>query len=520
MPVAGPALDAPGDLVTMVATRAAVTPDEWAVASSRGRLTWAELHAAADRWAGSLSVLGLQRGDRVASLMPNRLELLVHYLGCMRGGFVAVPLSYRYVAPQIEHALEASGASLLLAHLERFEELRSADLSESLPLGVIWYGDEVPEGLPSFKALMAAGHPPPGVVVDRSAPAFIFFTSGSTGPAKGVTHTLETMGWMAASGAAGFEMTQDDVFLPASSMSHMGAFLWSMSALSIGARVVITHTTDGDEVLSLIRAHRPTVLAMIPAALTALVREHGPTKEDFASLRVVRAGADHVPSELEHQFIALTGFPIDEGYGMTEVGLATLNPPSGLIKEGSIGKVVPGVSIAIRDDDGGELGADTVGRIWIRTPSATIGYWGDPEATSGLLEDGWLDSGDLARFDPEGYFWFFGRAKQIIVHDGSNVSPQEVEDSLSEHPALAAVGVVGIHDVLHGENVRAYVTLIDESPRPTCQELIEFSRRSVGYRAPDEIVMLPELPLNPTGKVDRLALKRMAEDHRNPDRPG
>lgn len=495
-------------------------PDEWAVASPEGRLTWAELDAAADRWAGALSALGLRTGDRVASLMPNRLELVVHYLACIRGGFVSVPLNYRYVAPQIEHALEASGASLLLAHIERFEELRSSALIDTPPLGTVLYGDDIPADLPSFMATMNADHPAPPPPRERSEPAFIFFTSGSTGPAKGVTHTLETMGWMAASAAAAFEMTDEDVFLPASSMSHLGAFLWTMSSLSIGARVVVTHTTDGDEVLGLIRAHRPTVLAMIPAALTALVREHGPTKEDFASLRLVRAGADHVPSELEHEFIALTGFPIDEGYGMTEVGVATLNPPSGLIKEGSIGTAVPGFTISVRDDAGEEVPVDEVGRIWINSRSATVGYWGDPGATSGLFQHGWLDSGDLARRDPEGYFWFFGRAKQIIVHDGSNVSPQEVEDSLSEHPAIAAAGVVGIHDALHGENVRAYVTLVDGAGRPTCQELIGFSRQRVGYRAPEEIVVLEQLPLNPTGKVDRLALKQLAEDHRNPARPG
>jgi long-chain acyl-CoA synthetase len=518
MPVAGAALDAPGDLIAMIGARAAVAPDEWAVASRQGRLTWAELDDAVDRWAGALSALGLRRGDRVASLMPNRLELVVHYLGCIRGGFVSVPLNYRYVVPQMEHALEASGASVLLAHVERFDELGSR--FDSLPLGTVWLGDDIPEGLISFGALLTADNRPPRPPADRSDPAFIFFTSGSTGPAKGVTHTLETMGWMAATAAAAFEMTDEDVFLPASSMSHLGAFLWTMSSLSIGARVVVPHTTDGDEVLSLIRAHRPTLLAMIPAALTALVREHGPTKEDFASLRLVRAGADHVPSELEHEFIDLTGFPIDEGYGMTEVGLATLNPPSGVIKEGSIGTTVPGVAISVRDEDGEEVGEDTVGRVWISTPSATVGYWENPTATSELFENGWLDSGDLARLDPEGYLWFFGRAKQIIVHDGSNVSPQEVEDSLSEHPAIAAAGVVGIHDALHGENVRAYVTLVDGASRPTCQELIEFSRRRVGYRAPEEIVVLDELPLNPTGKVDRLALKRMAQDHRNPERAG
>jgi acyl-coenzyme A synthetase/AMP-(fatty) acid ligase len=321
---------------------------------------------------------------------------------------------------------------------------------------------------------------------------------------------------MLASAVAALELTEEDTFLPASSMSHLGALLWTMSSLSVGARVVVARSYDGDELLPLIRKYRPTLLAMIPAALTALIRDHGVSREDFASLRLCRAGSDHVPIELEHEFLDLAGFPIDEGYGMTEVGLAALNPPSGEIREGSMGQVVPGFAVSVRDDAGDEVPVDSVGRIWIKTPSATVGYWDNPAATRQLWREGWLDSGDLAHRDSDGYLWFYGRAKQIIVHDGSNISPQEVEDALSQHPAVAAVGVVGIRDELHGEDVRAYVKVVDGVPRPTSQDLIRFARKLVGYRAPEEIVFLEQIPLNPTGKVNRARLKAMADDHRNP----
>jgi acyl-coenzyme A synthetase/AMP-(fatty) acid ligase len=344
----------------------------------------------------------------------------------------------------------------------------------------------------------------------------IFFTSGSTGPAKGVTHTPETLGWMCASAAAGFELGPDDVFLPGSSMSHVGSFLWTFASLSVGARVVVARTFDAGEVVPLLRAHRPTVLAMIPAALTALVRDHGVTREDLACLRVCRSGSDKVSLQLEDEFQALAGIPIDEGYGMTEVGLATLNPPSGVIKRGSIGLPIGGFGISVRDDAGAEVPPGQVGRVWIRTRSRTVGYWADPAASADIVRDGWLDSGDLASADDDGYLWFFGRRKQLIVHDGSNISPREVEEALVEHPAVALAGVVGIHDEVHGENVRAYVTLQPGAPRPTAHELIEFARERVGYKAPEEIVVLDEMPLNPTGKVDRVGLKRLAEDHLHP----
>ncbi|WCO66222.1 class I adenylate-forming enzyme family protein [Iamia majanohamensis] len=522
MVLQGPDLAAPADLRGMVAAGAAAHPDRLALASARRRVTWSELDAEVGRWAGALASFGLSPGDRVASLLPNRLDLAVHHLACLRAGLVAVPLNYRYVAPQVDHALAVSGASLLVAHVERAGDLARCRGIADLPAGCAWYeeGEAVPDGGVRLRDRLADGAPPPAAG-GPDDPAFVFFTSGSTGPAKGVTHSVATAGWMAASAAAAFEITAEDTFLPASSMSHLGAFLWTMASLSAGAAVVVTRTFDGDEVLPLIREHRPTLMAMIPAALTALVRDHGVTAEDFSSLRLCRSGSDHVPAELEEEFQALTGFPIDEGYGMSEVGLATLNPPGGPIRPGSIGTADAGFALSVRDADGTEVPTGQVGTIWMRTPSATVGYWGDPEATASLFdEDGWLDSGDLARADEDGYLWFFGRAKQVIVHDGSNISPQEVEDALSAHPAVAAVGVVGIHDVVHGEDVRAYVATKEGVPRPTSQDLVRFARERVGYRAPEEVVFLDALPLNPTGKLDRVGLRRLAEEHRNPHRPG
>ena len=149
-------------------------------------------------------------------------------------------------------------------------------------------------------------------------------------------------------------------------------------------------------------------------------------------------------------------------------------------------------------------------------PEPDLGYWDNPDATAEIMRDGWLDSGDLARADDDGYLWFFGRKKQIIVHDGSNISPGEVEEALAEHPTVELVGVVGIHDEVHGENVRAYVTIKEGVERPTSHDLIEFARERIGYKAPEEVVFLDEMPVNPTGKLDRVALEG---DGRGPPAP-
>jgi long-chain acyl-CoA synthetase len=531
MLIGGAQLDNPAaPLSDLLRPGLATKPGEVALLSAARSLSWSELEEASSRLAKGYLELGLGPGDRVASLMPNRVDLVLHYLACFKAGVIATPLNYRYTAAEIDHALGVSGARVLLAHVERAEDVAASALAGGLDLGTIAYQD--PEPLPQgnaepgdaeagwdhgFHHLLAAEPlPHEDNYVDAEAPAVIFFTSGSTGPAKGVTHTRETLRWMIASAAMAFELSAEDVFLPGSSMSHIGGFLWALATLSVGGRVVVARATDAHELLPLLRDQQPTVLAMIPAALSALIHDHDLRPGDFASLRICRAGADKVSTELLSEFAAAAGFPIVEGYGMTEVGLATLNPPSGEIRQGSIGTPIGGYRIELRGEDDEPIEGEEVGRIWIDTRSRMSGYWEAPEATAEVVIDGWLDSGDLARADADGYLWFFGRKKQVIVHDGSNISPYEVEGALVDHPAVSLAGAVGIHDSVHGENVRAYVTLADACEKPSAADLIVHCRERIGYKAPEEIVFLEEMPLNPTGKIDRVGLKRMAEDHLHP----
>ncbi|MGE0066246.1 MAG: class I adenylate-forming enzyme family protein [Solirubrobacterales bacterium] len=497
-------------------------PEQVAIVSAEREMSWRELEEASDRLAGGYRAIGLEAGDRFASLMPNRIALVVHYLACFKAGLVATPLNYRYTFREIDHALTVSGARALVAHVERAEDVAASALAGGLELGTIGFADSgsvadaAGEWRHDFTLLEQAEPLPAGPPADPADPAAIFFTSGSTGPAKGVTHTRQSLRWMIASAAAAFELDAEDVFLPGSSMSHIGSFLWALSTLSVGGRVVVARTIDSHELLPLLREQQPTVLAMIPAALSALIHDHDLQPHDFESLRICRAGSDKVSTELLTEFAAAAGFPIVEGYGMTEVGLATLNPPSGTIKQGSIGQPIGGFSIALRGEDGEPVGTEAVGRIWIRTRSRMAGYWEAPEATAEVVIDEWLDSGDLARADEDGYLWFFGRKKQVIVHDGSNISPYEVEGALVEHPAVDLAGAVGVHDTVHGENVRAYVTLAEGAEKPSSADLIVFCRERIGYKAPEEVVFLAEMPLNPTGKIDRVGLKAMAEDHLHP----
>jgi len=515
MPVVGFPLERPINLYRLLETGLRTKPHEPALVSFDSIWTWRELEEASCRLGAHYLRLGLKPGDRVASLLPNRGELIVHYLACIRAGLVATPLNYRYQAPEIDHALEVSGAAIILAHTERDDDLAKSKLAGRLPYGRISFGSEKPDAVdtrkPSLEELLSTDPAKLGLPAPRpDAPVFIYFTSGSTGKPKGVTHTHETFGWMIASAIAGLELTPDDIFLPGCSASHIGASLLSLASLAAGARVDVARSFDGTELLPLLHSTRPSVLCMLPSALFGLVRDHGAARDDFRSLRLCISGGDKVSGELEREFTALAGFEIHETYGMTEIGIATINSPSRPNRIGSIGPLAPGFAVSIRDTQGGEVPTGAEGRMWIKSPCNMIGYWNRPDATAEAIVDGWLDTGDVASLDADGYVWFRGRKKQIIVHDGSNICPQEVEESLLEHEAVENAGVIGVHDLVHGESVRAYITWRPNVTRPTMTELIQFSCARVGYKAPDEIIVLEQMPINATGKVDRVVLKELS----------
>lgn len=508
----GGPLEGPVEVQELLRKGLEAKPDGPALVSLNGNWSWRALDEASGRLAANLLGLGLKPGDRVASLMPNLVHLIVHYIACLRAGLVTTPLNYRYTAPEIDHALEVSGASILLFHTEREADIAQSALASKLPLGRITFGGEAAAAHDFEKLLTDKPARTELPSMEPSAPAIIFFTSGSTGAPKGVTHSFETLGWMLACYREVFAFTDKDVFLTGSSLSHGGGYKQSLAALACGARVDVAEGRIGAQIVSLLRETRPTKMAFLPSALFALVRDHGARREDFASVRGCLCGGDKVAGELEKEFAELTGLEIREGYGMTENGCASSNPMFGLNKPGSVGLTSPSFIISLRDDSFEEVPAGEEGRLWFKSPCTTIGYWENPAATKAAIRDGWFDSGDVLWADQDHYLWFYGRKKQIIVHDGSNISPLEVEEALLEHPAVEAAGVVGIHNLLHGENVRAYVSLRPGAKRPSDQELIAFARARVGYKAPEEIVVLDELPLNPTGKIDRAALKRMAAD--------
>jgi len=232
-------------------------------------------------------------------------------------------------------------------------------------------------------------------------------------------------------------------------------------------------------------------------------------RTDVTSGRFYFCGGDSVPSALQKSFEETFG-PVCEVYGATEIAPAAWNRP-GHVKVGSIGCPGVGTEFRLVDSDELEVEDGEVGEICILGPHLTPGYWQDPEATAVAIRDGWFHTGDLARRDADGFYWFAGRKKEVIIRGGSNISPQEVEAVLYQHPAVSEVGVIGRQDSFWGEVVVAFIVLRSGQPA-TDAELIAFARqRLADYKTPEHVIFRDELPKGPTGKIQRRALR--AEEH-------
>jgi len=226
-------------------------------------------------------------------------------------------------------------------------------------------------------------------------------------------------------------------------------------------------------------------------------------------MRLCLVGGDTVPVNMQERFRALFGIPVRELFGMTESVPVTCIP-DGAARPGSMGPALGPLDTRVADSEGNALADGQVGELQVQSPANFVGYWADPETTAASFHDGWLRTGDLVRRDAEGFYWFEGRLKQIIVRGGSNISPQEVEEALYHHPGVLEAGVIGMPDPAYGEKVIAFVAL-REGHTPSEAELRDFVRNRIAeYKIPERIVFLSVLPKGLTGKVQRRDLKDMA----------
>jgi long-chain acyl-CoA synthetase len=482
-------------------------PDKIAIVFGEQSWTYAEFDELTDNIAGNLLAAGLEAGDRIAFHLLNGPELALGFFGCLKAGCIAVPINTRLKGPEIDYILRHSGSACYVGQPDLYSETaRSCPALATLELR--YFTSPPPNNRTrSFDNLL---HPAPGssyvTGITPQQTALIAYTSGTTAWPKGVTHSHETLARMADT-MRQMELDENQVAVVMSSMAHLiGLGLVLLSGLLNGATIVITRPFDYESVLHAQAEWGCTYALALPVMFHGLLQTLREVSRDVPPARFYFCGGDSVPATLQGTFQAALG-PICEVYGTTEIAPASWNRPN-RVRVGSIGRPGPEISFRLVDSDGCDVKPGEVGEICIQGPNLMVGYWQDPDATRTAIRNGWFHTGDLATCDSEGFYWFAGRKKEIIIRGGSNISPQEVEAVLYQHPAVREAGVVGRPDPVWGEIVVAFVALQSQQT-VTEAELIAFAReRLADYKTPESIIFQSDLPKGPTGKIQRRALRQ------------
>jgi long-chain acyl-CoA synthetase len=477
--------------------------------------TWFRSHELAERArraTGGFIAAGVRPGDRVIVLMANCPEVFITYTALWRAGAVVTPVVFLASEDEVRHILRDSGARVVVTTAEWTEKIAAAaDGRAGLDVTVVVAG-EAPPGTVALAELEKAAESP---VVDRDPGdlAAVMYTGGTTGQAKGVVLTNDGL-WRVAK--AGYDrshvagVNRAIIPLPLSHAYGLIVTIAGMHAEEPGASV-LQRWFDAKQWLSLAAEHRVQLGAVVPAMLQLLLAE--PLEEaDLSELRYLSSGAAPLAREVLEQFERrVPGVRIIEGYGLTETSAVTsVNPPSRR-RIGSVGLPLDCYQIVIRDDDGNELPAGADGEICVRGTALMLRYWNAPEATAAALsEDGHeLRTGDIGHLDADGYLFIADRKKDLIIRNGFNVYPRDVEDALVGHPDVAMAGVVGRPDAVAGEEVVAFV-MPRWGAHVEAGELTAFARqRLAATKYPREIHVVDAIPMTSVGKLDRKKLRAM-----------
>jgi len=487
-------MQAPKDLIhlpDLLRAAAARGADEPFVTWRDRTVTFGEFDARTDALAAGLAARGVQPGDVVSVLLPNRLEFLEAWWAILKAGGVFGPVNPAFTAPEVGYVVGHSEAVAVFTDADGVAKLEGADLPALRE--VIDVAD--------LDALAVDG-PPPAITRGRDDLAAILYTSGTTGKPKGA---MLTHGNVLANAAMAAELVplgpgeRVGMMLP---LFHANAqIVTCVLPLMIGLHVMMWERFSASEFWATVDKFKPVTISAVPTILAAVLNTpnapSGPT-----SLRYVICGAAPLSRELLDAFERRFDIRILEGYGLTETTcVSSINPYYGERKQGSIGMPVRGQDMKIAADDG------EYGEILIKGPNVMAGYLKNPEATADSIRDGWLHTGDVGYVDEDGYFFIVDRSKDMIIRGGENIYPREIEEVLYEHPAVMECAVIGIPDEVRGEEVLAVVAA---KPGQTldAEELGAWAaERLARFKVPRRYEIRDELPKTPTGKIAKPPLR-------------
>ncbi|MEQ6903381.1 AMP-binding protein [Nocardioides sp. YIM 152588] len=472
--------------------------------------TTGEIHDRAARVAGGLRRIGIEPGDRVVVLMMNTPEVFVSYQAIWRAGAVVTPVIFLQTEPELHHILEDSGAKAVIVS-DLLVPL-AASAAQGLDLQLIVVGD-VPEGVENaipYADLETADPAPIEPRADQDLAALLY-TGGTTGRAKGVMlshHGLWESGRGVEAIARSIDATRTLLPLP---LSHAFGLIVTIAGLHTDRQIAsfMQRWFDAQNWLELVQEYKIESSSVVPSMLQMILAL--PYADyDLSSLTSCGSGAAPLLPAIREEAERGLGITLLEGYGCTESSAVISTPPS--VEEnrpGSVGKPLPQHEVAILDPLGNPVPTGEEGEICLRGDGIMLGYWNDPEQTARTVVDGWLHTGDVGRFDEDGYLYIVDRVKDLIIRGGFNVFPRDVEDALLEHEAVAGAAVVGVPDEAKGEEVVAVVALHPgHAAEP--EELVEFAKaRLAKYKYPREVRIVEAVPLTSVGKTDRKAVRAL-----------
>jgi long-chain acyl-CoA synthetase len=461
-------------------------------------VSYDELDDASARVAGLLRGRGVAVGDRVGIMLPNLTAFPAIYYGVLRAGGVVVPMNPLLKSREVAFYLADSGARVLFA-ASGFEEEAAKGAAEAGAECIIVTPGEFEEAL--------SGQQPEPAVADRDDQdtAVILYTSGTTGKPKGAELTHANMRRNAEASVRLFSGTADDVIFGGLPLFHsFGQTCGLNAALAVGACLTLLPRFDPGAALGIIQRDGVTIFEGVPTMYVALLQFADRDRYDTSTLRLCVSGGAALPVEVLRGFEEAFGCIILEGYGLSETSpVASFNHPDRERKPGSIGTPIQGVEFRLIDDQGDDVADGEVGEIAIRGHNVMKGYWNRPEATGEAIRDGWFRTGDMARCDPDGYYFIVDRKKELIIRGGFNVYPREIEEVLYEHPAVAQCAVIGVPHPTHGEEVAAAVVLRPDA-EVTADELRDYVKdRVAAYKYPRHVWFVDALPQGATGKIQK-----------------
>lgn len=495
-----------------------IHPHRIAIVFGQKKINYKALNEATNQIAAGLVNLGIKKQDKIAIFLDNCPEFVISYYAILKAGAVAVPINYMFKIEEAKFILQDSGAVCMIT------SRTYADMAEELRLRI--------DGL---KTIISTAKPRKGILdlnsikktdtailqkipISPNEPAVILYTSGTTGFPKGATLTHHNLISNAFDSARAIKANYKESFICLLPLFHSFAATVCMNLpLLSGAKIVIMKSIRPfKRIIRAIRKNRVSIFVGIPSIYNILKDIklprifNTPLIRFFNPVKICISGAAALPVETFTGFERRFRIPLMEGYGLTEAApVVTLNPLKGVRKAGSIGLALSeNIELKIVDDKDNALGPEKIGELLVRGPNVMQGYYKQEQATAEVLKDGWLYTGDMAKFDAEGYVYIVGRKKEMINVRGLNVYPREIEEVLYQNPKVKEAAVIGITDIHKGEVPKGFVVLKDRESA-TEHEIIQYLRGHLApYKIPKYIEFKLSLPKNTTGKI----LKRILKD--------